>query len=310
MDHSDMGTGPKKRPGPKAKKAPKVHACTECDCPPFAGASGLWYHMKSRHNKATRPYTKHKIKKNGKSKTKKYARKANKIAQQTYTGRTGEPHHLTPTGPSNRSTRPVPVYVPLYMKAKVDLTFIFPRAVIMMLFKVNTPHQKWHAATVSFSSWMQDCAGWVRLDFDDGTLKWVHPQQGVYQRWLRPMTRDERMARTQEQQLMHTNIRQLLLKTNVATLGASSWHQLEYRYLKRYAQLLNFPTATLKNDMLSSTKTLVDNMRRFVAGEPLADIVDAMVRTRPVAWWWSSWVQRGVLLKCYMYRLGSLEVLN
>ena len=63
MDHSDMGTGPKKRPGPKAKKAPKVHACTECDCPPFAGASGLWYHMKSRHNKATRPTADAKAKK-------------------------------------------------------------------------------------------------------------------------------------------------------------------------------------------------------------------------------------------------------
>ena len=38
-----------------------IHQCPHCpDDPPFAGASGLWYHMKSHHNASTRPYMKQK----------------------------------------------------------------------------------------------------------------------------------------------------------------------------------------------------------------------------------------------------------
>ena len=37
----------------------KLHYCPHCpDEAGYAGASGLWYHMKSRHNSVTRPYNK------------------------------------------------------------------------------------------------------------------------------------------------------------------------------------------------------------------------------------------------------------
>jgi hypothetical protein len=56
----------------------KVYQCLMCpDDPPYAGASGLWYHMKRHHGARTRPYNKRKdekvksVKKSAKKKKKK-----------------------------------------------------------------------------------------------------------------------------------------------------------------------------------------------------------------------------------------------
>ena len=45
----------------------KTYQCSMCpDDPPYAGASGLWYHMKRHHGAQTRPYNKRKDEKIGK----------------------------------------------------------------------------------------------------------------------------------------------------------------------------------------------------------------------------------------------------
>ena len=49
----------KKRKPQSQKAGQRVYQCPHCPSePPYAGASGLWYHMKRHHGAVTRPYQK------------------------------------------------------------------------------------------------------------------------------------------------------------------------------------------------------------------------------------------------------------
>lgn len=80
----------------------KVYQCLMCpDDPPYAGASGLWYHMKRHHGARTRPYNKRKDEKV--KSAKKSAKKKKKTAKKGKKSEKGK--KKGPTTPKKSSSK-------------------------------------------------------------------------------------------------------------------------------------------------------------------------------------------------------------
>ena len=88
-----------------ALSEPRMYQCPHCpNEPPYAGASGLWYHMKRHHGAVTRPYNKSKSGAGGKvAKPRTPKKKKDKASKKVKKNHHDDP----PLTPGGRSKFPV-----------------------------------------------------------------------------------------------------------------------------------------------------------------------------------------------------------
>jgi hypothetical protein len=89
---------------------PRMYQCPHCpNEPPYAGASGLWYHMKRHHGAVTRPYNKSKAGAGGKPRTpkKKKDKASKKVKNNHHDVGQGGSMYDPPLTPGGRSKFPV-----------------------------------------------------------------------------------------------------------------------------------------------------------------------------------------------------------
>lgn len=89
---------------------PRMYQCPHCpNEPPYAGASGLWYHMKRHHGAVTRPYNKSKAGAGGKPRTpkKKKDKASKKVKNNHHHVGQGGSMYDPPLTPGGRSKFPV-----------------------------------------------------------------------------------------------------------------------------------------------------------------------------------------------------------